>query len=177
MCVPLMAVMVASAVVSAAGAYQQAQSQKAMLGAQAQQATHDAELSEAQARRESERGDRTAQQMGAQLADVKGKQAASLAASGVDISFGSAKATQEQTDYYGMQDQSTIARNATDADYALRDRARWGRAGATFTQGRANAISPEFAAGSSLLSSAGSVASKWYGGTGGGSKAVDVPYG
>lgn len=152
MCIPMAAAAliatVASAAVSAYGSYQQASAQKNAMRAEA--AATDRERIVAD-----QRADLQAQRIGAEVSDTRGRQLAVLGSSGVDINSGSPQATLARTDYYGLLDQETAARNAADVDFNYRDRSRQLRSGA-------RQVRPWMAAGGSLLSSAGKVASSWY---------------
>lgn len=148
MCVPVAAAYLASAVVTAYGAYQQSRAQKTALNAEAAATNRERVTAD-------ERANDQAQHLGAQVSDARGRQLAGLAASGTDMNFGSAGGLQASTDYYGLQDQTTLARNAQDVDFNYRDKSSQLRSSAS-------QISPWMAAGSSLLSSSGKVASSWY---------------
>lgn len=152
MCIPMAAAMlvatVASAASSAYGAYQQSRAQKTAM--QAEAAATDRERVTAD-----ERANDQAQRLGTQVSDARGRQLSALAASGTDMNFGSAGSLQASTDYYGLNDQHTLARNAQDVDFNYRDKVGQLRSGAS-------QIRPWMAAGGSLLSSAGKVASSWY---------------
>lgn len=152
----------ASTAVSMYSSHQQAKSQQAGLNMQAEAAMRDANNSDAAARREEERGDQEARAIGQRQAGIRAKQAAGFAANGVDVGFGSAAATLDQTDYYGMEDQQTTARNATDASYSQRDRADQLRRTGTFTSNQAGKISPWMQTGATMLAGAGKVADRWY---------------
>lgn len=152
MCLPMAAMALAASIgstaLSAYGAYQQSAAQKSAY--QAQAAAADRERAAA-----GERADQEARRIGAQVANTRGQQAAALAANGVDASFGSSAGVLATTDYYGMEDLQTSAKNAQDTDYAYRDRAAQARSAAAQTN-------PGLAAATSLLGGAGKVASSWY---------------
>lgn len=153
---------IASGVIGAASAYQGAQAQRASYNAQAQAAEVNARTADQQAVRAQERGDREAERIGAQVADTRGKQRAALAAGGLDLTFGTAKALQDTNDYYGMQDIATVNQNATEESYSFRQDAANKRADAGFSRSSASSVNPWLATGSSLLSSAGKTADRWY---------------
>lgn len=152
MCIPMAAAAlvatVASAAVSAYGAYQQSRATKTAM--QAEAAATDRERISAD-----ERADLQAQRIGTEVADVRGRQMAVLGSSGVDVNSSSAQATIARTNYYGLLDQETAAKNAADLDFNYRDRSRQLRSGA-------GQVRPWMSAGGSLLSSAGKVAQSWY---------------
>lgn len=86
---------------------------------------------------------------------LKSSQRASFASRGVALDEGSPLAVLVSTDYMGEVDAATIRENAS--------REAWGyRVGASNYRAAANARSPLLEAGNTLLTGAGSVASKWY---------------
>jgi hypothetical protein len=151
----------ATTAIGAFGAYQGAQAQKAQYNAQAAQSDAAARNSDDQARRAQERGDAEMRKQGAAQSDLRGKQRAALAANGLDLSYGSAAATLDQTDYYGLQDRETLTRNMDDEDYGFRQDAANKRSNASFARSSAKATSPWLAAGTTLLSGGAKVAEKW----------------
>lgn len=143
-----LAASVVGAGVSAYGAYQTSKAGKAA-------ADYNAELGNIKARDAVTRGENEQQRVGAQQASVRARQSANMAANGLDLSSGSPLSVLEQTDYYGLQDQYTVANNA--------NREAWGyRASAAGDAAAARAANPAMAAGASLLGSAGQVADRWY---------------
>ena len=103
----------------------------------------------------------TSQQL--KTAQIKGAQRARFAAAGVDVNEGSAFNVLMDTEYFGKLDEMTIADNAEKEAWALRESARTGYSNADFLRRRAAAENPEKAYQSSMLGSAGTVASSWYG--------------
>lgn len=153
MCIPLAAAAlvatVASAAVSAYGSYQQASAQKTAMKAEADATDRERVTA-------NDRADTQAQRIGQQVSDTRGRQLAALGSSGVDINAGSPQASLARTDYYGLLDQQTLAKNAADLDFNYRDRSSQLRSGAA-------QVRPWMSAGGSLISSAGKVAQSWYG--------------
>lgn len=96
-------------------------------------------------------------------AQLKGAQRARFAAAGMDLKEGSAFNVLMDTDYMGKQDEMTIADNAEREAWSLRESARTGINNADFLALRARSEHPDQAYSNSLLGSAGSVASSWYG--------------
>lgn len=143
-----MALSAGSAVVGAVGAYQQSQTTKAI-------AENNAHTAGVQAEDAIRRGDLEAQNQMRQSRQMVGAQRAAYSARGLDISTGTPADVIEQTDFFGQSDAATARTNARKEAWAYRTQ----QAG---FQGEANAQNPMMAATSSLLSSAGSVASKWY---------------
>lgn len=147
---------------SAVGAYNQAKGEKAALNAQAQTELNNVQLAQYQAEDAVARGGEEANRAQLRGAQMKGRQRAAMAANGVDLSYGSALEIITDTDYLSAIDVATIQQNAAREAWGYRvqggqalDRARALREGA-------KQIKPWLSAGTSLLSSATSVASKWY---------------
>jgi hypothetical protein len=165
MCIPIaaaaLAATIGSTVMSAINTHQQAKAQQASLNMQAATAQREAAASDAQAKRAEERADQEARRVGAQQADVRGRQQASMAANGIDLTYGSAQSTLEQTDYYGLSDQMTAQRNGADEASAYRDRAGQLRANGGFLSAQANSISPGMQTAGTLLAGGGKVAERW----------------
>lgn len=152
MCIPMAAAAlvatIASTAVSAYGAYQQSSAQKSAMKAEADATDRERIAAD-------QRADLQAQRIGQDVADARGRQLNTMAAGGVDLGSGSAQAALARTDYYGLLDQETAAKNAADLDFNYRDRSRQLRSGA-------KQIRPWMAAGGSLLSGAGKVSQAWY---------------
>lgn len=138
----------AGAVASIVGSYYSARSQKDALGLQA-------DLEEYQAQNALVQGEREMQRSRLSTAQLKSTQRASMAANGVDLSQGSAAQVLTSTDTLGEIDAQTIEHNALLNAWGYRSDARMKRASAS-------AISPGMSAATSLLGSAGQVASSWY---------------
>ena len=96
-----------------------------------------------------------AQAFGALLAERRGQQTANMAANGLDLSSGTPAALLVQTDYYGLEDQRTLATNIEREASGFGNRAR-------LAGMQADGIDPWMSAGGSLLSNAGAVADRWY---------------
>jgi len=79
----------------------------------------------------------------------------------VALDSGSALNILEDTDYMGEQDALTVRNNAAKEAWAYRNQAAGALSDSSMLQSRANAESPGMAGFSSLLTSAGSVASRW----------------
>jgi hypothetical protein len=104
-----------------------------------------------------------------QTAAVKSSQKAALAANGIDINEGSANDILSTTDWVSAVDQQTIRDNALRTAWGYRtqvldygNRAAATRDSANNLRGGAASISPNAAAGTTLLSGAGQVGSMWY---------------
>lgn len=149
MCNPVIAFMAVSAVVSAVGARGQAKADRA--AAQQNQAIAEVQASDA-----TMRGEQEAQAINRNARQTVGAQRAAYAARGVDLGVGTPADVMDQTDFFGQADATTARNNAAKEAWGYRAR------GAGFAADAANA-NPNRAAGLSLLGSAGSVASSWYG--------------
>lgn len=143
-----LAVSAGSAVMGAAGAYQQAQVSKDM-------ARYNAGIAEMNAQDAIRRGEEEAIKVARQGRQVGGAQRAVLAARGVDAGEGTAASLLDQTDFFSLSDQNTVRNNAAKEAWNARAQGRGSRM-------QADSISPFTSAAGSLLGSAGSVADKWY---------------
>ncbi len=93
---------------------------------------------------------------------VKGAQIAGMAANGVDLGSGSPLNILTDTDMTGINDTNIIAMNAAKEAWGFNVRAGNDDANAKLLRVRAAMESPSRAAGTSLLTSAGTVASRWF---------------
>ncbi len=90
-------------------------------------------------------------------AQLKGTQRATMAAKGLDLGEGTAAELQDQTDFFGAVDAATTRSNGNRDAWASRYQGANARA-----QGDAAARQANISAFSTVLSTAGSVAGKWY---------------
>jgi hypothetical protein len=146
------------------GQYQQGKSQQAQYNYQAQVDANNAQIVEWQAQDAIKRGDIEEQQHRLKVAQLAGRQRSALAASGVDVSSGSALDVLGDTAELGELDALTIRSNAAREAYNYRVQASNAQAASSL-----NALSAKNAktssyigATSSLLSGANSMADKWY---------------
>lgn len=100
---------------------------------------------------------------------LKGRQRASLAANGVDLSEGNAAEIQESTDLMKDIDAGALKANALRTAWGYRaeglnqqNQAAMARVSANAAQATAGTISPFTNAATTLLGGAGSVAASWY---------------
>lgn len=147
---------------SAMGAYSQAKGQKAALKAESQVQANNATLAEWQAEDAIARGETAAVQVQQQGAQMLGRQRASMAANGVDLSYGSAMQVINDTDYLTAVDASQTMANASREAWGYRMEARQMADRSRAASAGASQISPWLAAGTSLLGSATQAASRWY---------------
>lgn len=174
------------------GAIQQAQAAKANSKANQQLYTHQANMNTAvgeqqaavernratvaeyQAKDALERGamERTQRQL--QTKQLTGAQRARFAAAGLDLNEGSAAAVLADTRFLGERDELIIQDNANKEAWMYRESARTGMSNADFIRRqsvtntdflrrRAASENPSGAFTTSLIGSAGQVASSWYG--------------
>lgn len=134
--------------ISALGAYQQAK----LAG---DVAARNAKLADLQAEDVLRRGENEAADLRRRVAATKSAQRVSLAAKGLDLTYGTAADLQDQTDFFGESDVATVRTNARKEAWARRSQ------GANF-QAEALSQRPWLSAGSTLLAGAGQVASRWY---------------
>lgn len=157
MCLPMAAaaaLQVVSTVATTVAAYQSASAQK-------KTAQYNAQVAETQALDATRRGDDEAARVQREARLAQGAQRAGFAAKGLDITGDSSvSAAIDQTAFFGQLDAITARKNAEKEAWNLRAR----KSG---YEAEARSIKPGMTAATSLLSSAGNVASKWYGSGGG----------
>lgn len=140
----------AAAGISAYGAIQQ--------GRTAQKtADNNAKMAEYAAQDAQKRGEEDAMAVQRRAAALKSSQRVALAANGLDLSYGTAADLQDQVDFFGQADAATTRTNASREAWRLRAGGEQDRAAGAAARSNAN-----MQAAGTLLSAAGSVASKWY---------------
>lgn len=112
MCNLAIALTVGSTLLGAAGQIQQAQATASANKFNAQVAEMNANLADRRARDAIERGAQEEQRKRQEVAQIKGKQVAAMAANGVDLTFGSPLDTIVDTAVLGELDALTIRTNA-----------------------------------------------------------------
>lgn len=160
MCEPTTIITAVGLAMSAYSSYQQAQSQKESLNYQSAVARNNAQLSEWQAQDSIRRGQEEEQRQRMMTAQLKGKQRVGFAASGIDISEGSAAQIQADTDWMGEQDALTIRDNANREAWGLRNQSQQYKADSVANKAIASSINPLMAAGGGLLTGLGSATNK-----------------
>ena len=151
----------ASAGMSAIGAYQSVQGQKAQLQYQSQVDANNAKIAEWQANEAKNKGDEEAAKIRRQAEQVKGAQRTSMAARGLDLNEGTAQELQDQTDFFSMYDQNTVKRNASNEAWAARQQAGNFTSSSQAKAATAKSMSPLMSATTSLLGSAATVSDRW----------------
>lgn len=154
---------ITGSVMGALGAASNSSAAKAAYNSQAQVADNNATISEWQAQDALARGGRDVMAARRRTRQLRGRQRAGLAASGVDLTTGSAEQILNDTEYFGEVDVNTLQDNAAREAWALRNQASGYKSQAGLMKARADAESPFMAGMTSLLTNAGKVASNWYG--------------
>lgn len=152
----------AGGIMAAFGAFAGAQGQSSSLRAQADIAGINATTAERTAQSALFAGQQQEQRSMLATSNLKGQQQASFAANGIDLGEGSANRTLTSTDVLGKIDANTIAANAVRSAWGYRTQAVNFQNEALQKRASADSISPWMAGASSLMNSAGSVASNWY---------------
>lgn len=147
---------------SALGAYFGAEGQKSALSARATIADINATTARRSAQSALEAGQLEEQRSGLATANLKSAQQAQFASNGVALGEGSAARVLTSTDVMGAIDKNTIAANAVRAAWGYRTQATNQNIEGIMDRGAADGISPLSSGVSSLLGSAGGVASNWY---------------
>lgn len=155
---------VASGAVGAVGAIQQGRAAKAQADYQAKVAENNRVLAERAAKQSEEAGELASHAARQRARQLIGRQRAIIAAGGGDVGVGSALDITGDTAAFGELDALTIRTNAS------RDADSFRAQGANFTaeadlarsRGSSALSSSYLEAGGTILSTAGSVASKWY---------------
>jgi len=154
MCLP--ALTIASAVLSGFGAYGQAKAANAQADYNASVADNNAKMATYQAEDAQRRGEEEAINKNRQTAQLRGEQRATMAARGLDLTYGTPQSLIDQTDYFGQVDTNTLRDNAAREAFARRTDASNYTASASAA--RASKTSPVFAG---LTAALPMVAAKW----------------
>lgn len=150
------------AILGMIGSAASAWGQKQSLKTQADLADINAQTAERAAAAALAAGQREEQRSSISTANLKSTQQAGFAAHGVDLGEGSAARVLTDTDVMGAIDKNTIAANAVRSAWGYRTAATNYTNDAAMKRSTAGAISPVMSGATSLLNSAGSVASNWY---------------
>ena len=151
------------AVFGAIGAFMSASANQSMLRGQAEIAEINARTAESNAQARLFSGQRQEQASMLGTATLKGRQRVGLASQGVALGTGSAVRTLTDTDLMGRIDANQIAANAVREAWGYRAQATNLQNEALTKRATAGAINPLLAGATSLMGSAGSVASSYYG--------------
>jgi hypothetical protein len=142
--------LIASTALSATAAYNQGQTAK-------KTGRNNQIMAEYAAQDAMARGDEAAIAAQRRTAQLRGTQRASMAASGLDLSFGTPADLIDQTDFFGQIDANTARDNAKREAWSSRAQGANARA-----QGNAAAKQGNLAAAGSILGGAAQAADKWY---------------
>ena len=153
---------IGGAATSAIGSYFGAATQKAVLNGQAAVADSNARISELGAQSALMQGQQQVGALTLRAGQLKSSQRAAMAANGIDLGTGNAAELQASTDIMKEIDANTLTANAVRSAWGYRTQAMNFKNEALTRRASAGALSPGMAAASSLLGSAGSVASSWY---------------
>lgn len=156
---PMMAM---GAISSAFGAYYQSKAQKTQLRLQADISRINARVAENAAQSTLLSGQRQEQSTRLRTAQLKSTQRAKMAGRGIDLGSDTALNILTGTDVMGEIDANTVAANAVRAAWGYRTEGTNSQIAASMASANAAGISPMASATSSLLGSAGSVASTYY---------------
>ena len=151
-----------SAITAALGAFNQSSAQKQAYQYQAQVSKINQQISQWDASAALNRGQTLEGDSRLATAEVYSSQRASMAANGVDITEGSAVDVLATTKFIGNVDAATIHDNALQEAWGYQVAGVNASNAGSYYSSAANNINPAMSAGTSLLTSAGSVASSWY---------------
>lgn len=148
--------------IATVGSYFSALGQKTSLGAQANVADINAQMSEDEAQAALLAGQKEQQGILLKGAQTKSSQRTSLAANGVDLGVGSALNVQDSTDVLTQVDANQASTNAIRAAFGYRTQGVGYKNTALLDRAQASSVSPWLAAGGTLLTSASSIATSRY---------------
>lgn len=154
MCLP--AITLASAALSGFGAYGQAKAANAQADYNASVADNNAKTAAYQAEEAQRRGEEDAINQNRKTAQLRGEQRATMAAHGLDLTYGTPQSLIDQTDYFGQVDANTLRDNAARESFSKRVESSNYTASASAA--RASKTSPLFAG---LTAALPMVADKW----------------
>lgn len=162
MCEPTTILMGVGLAAGAYGSYQQAEGQKALAGYNSQVAANNVTMSEYAAQDATRRGEEEVAAIRRNADMLKGSQRASMAARGLDLAEGTAAELQDQTDFFALTDTATARNNAAREAWSARAQGANYSGESAMQRATARNINPLMAAGTTLLTGAGQVASRWY---------------
>ena len=151
-----------SAITAALGAFSTSSAQKQAYQYQAQVSKINQQISQWDATAALNRGQTLEGDSRLATAQVYSSQRASMAANGVDVTEGSAVDVLATTKFIGNVDAATIHDNALQEAWGYQVAGVNASNASSFYSSAANNINPTLSAGTSLLTSAGSVAQSWY---------------
>lgn len=146
----------------AVGAYNSAKASQQQAQYAGQVAQNNATLADQQAADARARGDEEASKVRRDGEQLKGLQRNRMAASGLDLSAGTAAEVVDQTDFFSLTDQATAKKNAGREAWTKTQQGNQFRSDAKMNRATAKGTSPGMAAATSLLGGAGRVADTFY---------------
>lgn len=152
----------AGVISGAIGGFYSARMTKNQLDFEASMARINARMAELGARSAFEKGHKEVANLTMQAGQLKSRQRASMAANGIDLGEGNAAEVQASTDLMREIDKQTLEENAIRSAWGYRTEAANLESSAMMKEGSAAGISPLMSGATSLLTSAGKVASNWY---------------
>ena len=147
---------------SVVGSMNAAEAQRNAYDYQAQVARNNAITAEQNAKLAQEQGAQDEQNQRLKAAAFYSDQRAQLAANGIDLGTGSAADLLATTKFMGEHDALTIRDNAARKAWAYRTQSQDFSTDASFKSAAGSNINPMMAGATSLLTSASTVASRWY---------------
>ena len=153
---------IGGAATSAVGSYFSAATQKENLRAQAAMAEVNARIAEMGAQSALRSGQYEVGRLTLQAGQLKGRQRAALAGSGVVMGEGSAREVQASTDAMKDIDKNALLANAVSQAWGHRMQGVNYQNEAIYARANAKGINPLMQAGTSLLGGATQVASSWF---------------
>lgn len=152
----------AGAFVTAGASASKSIADKAAYSTQARAMSANAEVERMASADATRRGQVAVFNSGVRTRQLKGQQIAQMAENGVDLGEGSPLNILSDTDLMGANDANVIAANAAKEAWGYDVRAKNDDNNAMLLRARADMESPGRAAAGSLLTSGGTVASRWY---------------
>jgi hypothetical protein len=147
---------------SAVGTYYQTQAKASALQHQAEMAEINARISERSAQSAMLAGQKQIGQLGLKAGKLKSAQKVSLAANGVVVGSGSAAEILASTDLLKEIDANQIWQNTVQKAWSIRTQGTNQYVSSLTAKAAADSLSPFGAAGGTLLSGVGDVATNWY---------------
>lgn len=151
-----------SAIASALGSFNSSSATKASDQYQSEIASNNAQIAQMQSSAALARGQQMVGAEELKTASTISTERANYAASGVDVTSGSAVDVQASTKFIGNVDAATIQDNALQQAWGYSVAATNATNAQQFYQSSANNINPVTSAATGFLTSANTVASKWY---------------
>lgn len=152
----------AGVALSGVAAYNKSVADKTAYDMQATVADNNAAMARAQASDAITRGQTAEVNSQLKTRQLQGMQAAQMAANGVDLSSGSPLSILSDTEFMGANDAAVIHANALKEAYGFNVQEANYKNNANLLRYRSGMESPFTSAATSLLTGAGSVASRWY---------------